>query len=211
MIKVGGTKMTQRERMDKGLIYDPGDAEIMKEQVACLEYLYDFNATRPSEYKKREELLKNMFGKIGKGCYIEPPFHANFGGRHVYMGDYVYANFNLTLVDDGNIYIGDKVMFGPNVTVATANHPIAPELREKQLQYNKDIHIGNNVWIGSGVIIVPGITIGDNSVIGAGSIVTKDIPANVVAYGNPCRIAREINEHDREFFYKKEAIDWENL
>jgi galactoside O-acetyltransferase len=203
--------MTQRERMDKGLIYDPGDAEIMKEQVACLEYLYDFNATRPSEYKKREELLKNMFGKIGKGCYIEPPFHANFGGRHVYMGDYVYANFNLTLVDDGNIYIGDKVMFGPNVTVATANHPIAPELREKQLQYNKDIHIGNNVWIGSGVIIVPGITIGDNSVIGAGSIVTKDIPANVVAYGNPCRIAREINEHDREFFYKKEAIDWENL
>lgn len=203
--------MTQRERMDKGLIYDPGDAEIMKEQVACLEYLYDFNATRPSEYKKREELLKNMFGKIGKGCYIEPPFHANFGGRHVYMGDYVYANFNLTLVDDGNIYIGDKVMFGPNVTVATANHPIAPELREKQLQYNKDIHIGNNVWIGSGVIIVPGITIGNNSVIGAGSIVTKDIPANVVAYGNPCRIAREINEHDREFFYKKEAIDWENL
>jgi galactoside O-acetyltransferase len=183
----------------------------MKEQVACLEYLYDFNATRPSEYKKREELLKNMFGKIGKGCYIEPPFHANFGGRHVYMGDYVYANFNLTLVDDGNIYIGDKVMFGPNVTVATANHPIAPELREKQLQYNKDLHIGNNVWIGSGVIIVPGITIGDNSVIGAGSIVTKDIPANVVAYGNPCRIAREINEHDREFFYKKEAIDWENL
>jgi galactoside O-acetyltransferase len=211
MIKVGGKVMTQRERMDKGLIYDPGDAEIMKEQVACLEYLYDFNATRPSEYKKREELLKNMFGKIGKGCYIEPPFHANFGGRHVYMGDYVYANFNLTLVDDGNIYIGDKVMFGPNVTVATANHPIAPELREKQLQYNKDIHIGNNVWIGSGVIIVPGITIGDNSVIGAGSIVTKDIPANVVAYGNPCRIAREINEHDREFFYKKEAIDWENL
>jgi galactoside O-acetyltransferase len=127
------------------------------------------------------------------------------------MGDYVYANFNLTLVDDGNIYIGDKVMFGPNVTVATANHPILPELREKLLQYNKDIHIGNNVWIGSGAVIVPGITIGDNSVIGAGSIVTKDIPANVVAYGNPCKVVREISEHDREFFYKNEVIDWENL
>jgi galactoside O-acetyltransferase len=203
--------MTQRERMEKGLIYDPGDAEILKEQAICLEYLYDYNATRPSESEKREELLKKMFGEIGTGCYIEPPFHANWAGKHVYMGDYVYANFNLTLVDDGNIYIGDKVMFGPNVTVATANHPILPELREKLLQYNKDIHIGNNVWIGSGVVIVPGITIGDNSVIGAGSIVTKDIPANVVAYGNPCRVVREISAHDREFFYKNEVIDWENL
>jgi galactoside O-acetyltransferase len=203
--------MTQRERMEKGLIYDPGDAEIMQEQMACLEYLYDYNATRPSETEKREALLKKMFGKIGTGCYIEPPFHANWAGKHVYMGDYVYANFNLTLVDDGNIYIGDKVMFGPNVTVATPNHPILPELREKMLQYNKDIHIGNNVWIGSGAVIVPGISIGDNSVIGAGSIVTKDIPANVVAYGNPCKVAREISEHDREFFYKNEVIDWENL
>jgi galactoside O-acetyltransferase len=203
--------MTQRERMEKGLIYDPGDAEILKEQAICLEYLYDYNATRPSESEKREELLKKMFAKIGTGCYIEPPFHANWAGKHVYMGDYVYANFNLTLVDDGNIYIGDKVMFGPNVTVATANHPILPELREKLLQYNKDIHIGNNVWIGSGAVIVPGITIGDNSVIGAGSIVTKDIPANVVAYGNPCRVVREISGHDREFFYKNEVIDWENL
>jgi galactoside O-acetyltransferase len=102
-------------------------------------------------------------------------------------------------------------MFGPNVTVATANHPIDPELRERMLQYNKEVHIGNNVWIGTGVIIVPGVTIGDNSVIGAGSIVTKDIPADVVAYGNPCRVIRKISQHDREFFYKNERIDWENL
>lgn len=204
-------KMTERERMDKGLIYDPGVSEIMDEQSKYLELLYDFNATRPSEMDKREALLKKMFGSIGKGCYLEPPFHANWGGKHVFMGDKVYANFNLTLVDDGNIYIGDMVMFGPNVTVATANHPILPELREGALQYNKEVRIGNNVWIGSGVCIVPGVTIGDNSVIGAGSIVTKDIPANVLAYGNPCRVAREINEHDREFFYKNERIDWENL
>lgn len=123
----------------------------------------------------------------------------------------MYANFNLTMVDDGNIYIGNGAMFDPNVTIATANHPIVPELREKGLQYNKDVHIGNNVWIGAGVVIVPGITIGDNAVIGAGSIVVKDIPAGVVAVGNPCRVLRKIGEHDREYFYKNESIDWENL
>ena len=102
-------------------------------------------------------------------------------------------------------------MFGPNVTIATANHPILPELREKGLQYNKDVHIGKNVWIGAGVVIVPGITIGNNSVIGAGSVVVKDIPANVVAVGNPCRVLREISQHDREYFCRNERIDWENL
>lgn len=127
------------------------------------------------------------------------------------MGELCYANFNLTLVDDGNIYIGDKVMFGPNVTVATANHPILPELRDRMLQYNKDVHIGNCVWIGANTVIVPGVSIGDNSIIGAGSVVTKDIPANVIAYGNPCKVAREISEHDREYFYKNEKLDWENL
>lgn len=203
--------MTQRERMDKGLIYNPGDSQIMSEQSSYWETLYEFNATRPSEMQKRQELLKKMFGHIGENCYIEPPFHANWAGKHVFMGDNCYANFNLTLVDDGNIYIGNKVMFGPNVTIATANHPLNPELRAKALQYNKAVHIGDNVWIGSGVVIVPGITIGENSVIGAGSIVTKDIPPNVVAYGNPCRVAREIGEHDRVYFYKSEAIDWQNL
>ncbi len=199
--------MTERERMDAGLIYDPGDSAIMEEQSSYLDLLYEFNATRPSEPEKRSALLKKMFGKIGEGCYIEPPLRANWAGKHVFLGDSVYANFNLTLVDDGNIFIGDKVMIGPNVTIATANHPILPVLRERALQYNKDIHIGNNVWIGAGVIIVPGITIGDNSVIGAGSVVTKDVPENVVAAGNPCRVLREIGERDREYFYKNERID----
>ena len=203
--------MTERERMDAGLIYDPGDSAIMEEQGSYLERLYEFNATRPSELEKRAALLKKMFGKIGEGCYIEPPLHANWAGKHVFLGDGVYANFNLTLVDDGNIFIGDKVMFGPNVTIATANHPILPVLREKGLQYNKDVRIGNNVWIGAGVIIVPGVTIGDNSVIGAGSIVTRDVPENVVAVGNPCRVLREIGERDREYFYRNERIDYDNL
>lgn len=203
--------MTQKERMLAGKIYDPADNEIIKEQAECMELLYDYNSTRPLEQEKRNALLKKMFGKIGDNCTIEPPFHANWAGRHVYMGDYVYANFNLTLVDDADIHIGNRVMFGPNVTIATANHPINPGLREKSLQYNRSVSIGNNVWIGSGAILVPGVTVGDNSVIGAGSVVTKDIPANVVAVGNPCRVIREIGEHDRTFFYKNEPIDWENL
>lgn len=203
--------MTNKERMAAGLIYDPGDENILNEQAQCLELLYDFNATRPSEGEKRQALMKKMFGGLGENCYIEPPLHANWAGKHVYLGDWVYANFNLTLVDDGDIYIGERTMIGPNVTIATANHPIFPELREKALQYNKEVRIGRNVWIGAGAVIVPGVSIGDNSVIGAGSIVVKDIPANVVAVGNPCKPIREISGRDREYFYKNEPIDWDEL
>lgn len=203
--------MSMKDKMHVGELYLPGDEEIMKEQTKCLERLYDFNATRPSEYEKRMELLKEMFAEIGEQCYIEPPFHSNFGGKHVHFGDFIYANFNLTLVDDTHIYVGDHTMFGPNVTVATAGHPILPELREKAYQYNFPVHIGKNCWIGAGVVIVPGITIGDNVVIGAGSIVTKDIPSDVVAVGNPCRVLREVNEHDKEFYFKDRKIDYDNL
>lgn len=202
-------KNDNRSRMEAGKIYDPGDETILKEQFGCLEKLYDFNATRPSEMEKREKLLKEMFGSIGEGCYIEPPFHANWGGKHVYMGKGVYANFNLTLVDDGNIYIGDYVMFGPNVTIATAGHPVEPHLRQRALQYNADIHIGNNVWIGAAAVILPGVSIGDNSVIGAGSVVTKDIPEGVVAVGNPCRVLRKIGEKDRQYYFRNMEIDME--
>ena len=197
--------------LHSGKLYDPNDELIAKKQRECMELLYDYNATRPSEGEKRKELLKKMLAEIGEGCYIEPPFHANWAGRYIHFGNGVYANFGLTCVDDTHIYIGDKTMFGPNVVLATANHPILPELREKAYQYNKEIHIGKNCWLGAGVFVVPGISIGDNSVIGAGSVVTRDIPDNVLAVGNPCRVLREISEHDREFFYKNERIDWEEL
>lgn len=200
-----------KERMDSGEIYNPGDPEIAKEQTACLDRLYDFNMTRPTELRKRSEMLKEMFAEIGEGCYIEPPFHSNFGGRHVHFGKNVYANFNLTCVDDTHIFVGDYTMIGPNVTLATAGHPILPELREKAYQYNMPIHIGRNCWLGAGVVVLPGVTIGDNTVVGAGSIVTKDLPSGVVAVGNPCRILREIGEHDREFYFKDRRIDWENM
>lgn len=200
--------MDIKEKMHSGQLYLPGDEELMREQLLCLNRLYDFNMTRPTELKKRDYMLKEMFAEIGDGCYIEPPFHSNWGGKHVHFGKNVYANFNLTLVDDTHIYVGDYTMFGPNVTVATAGHPILPELRENGYQYNAPVSIGKNCWIGAGVIIVPGITIGDNVVIGAGSIVTKDIPSNVVAVGNPCKVMREVNERDREYYFKDRKIDW---
>ena len=203
--------MTQYERMVNGLIYDPADDEIMKEQVVFQDMLWAFNQLKPSEYDKKQRYMKEIFAECGENCYIELPFHANWGGHHVHFGSGIYANSNLTLVDDGHIYIGDKVMFGPNVTIATASHPINPELRERGLQFNKDVYIGENTWIGAGVVIVPGVHIGRNTVIGAGSVVTKDIPDNVIAVGNPCRVLLNVSEKDHEFFYKSERIDWENL
>ena len=195
-----------KDKMHTGEIYYPNDESIMDVQLKCLDKLYDFNNTRPTQLKLREEMLKDMFAEIGSNCYIEPPFHANWGGKHVHFGDNIYANFGLTLVDDTHIYVGSYTMFGPNVVIATAGHPILPSLREKAYQYNMSVHIGSNCWLGAGVIVVPGVTIGDNCVIGAGSVVTKDIPADSVAYGNPCRVARKINEHDREFYFKDRKI-----
>ena len=203
--------MTQRERMKAGLIYDPLDGEIMDDQAQRLELMYEFNTSRPGEPEKRTALLGKMLGKAGEGCYIEPPFRANWAGKHLYLGDHVYVNFNLTIVDDTDIWIGDRTMVGPNVTITTANHPILPSLRARGLQYNRSVRIGDNVWIGAGVVIVPGVTIGDNAVIGAGSVVTRDIPANVVAVGNPCRVLRVIGERDETYFYRDERIDWEDL
>lgn len=199
--------MNNREKMLTGDLYLPDGDDVMKDQLLCLEKLYDYNATRPLEGQKRFQLLKEMFAEIGDDCYIEPPLRANWGGHHVHFGKRVYANFNLTLVDDSHIYVGDYTMIGPNVTIATAGHPILPELREKNYQYNIPVHIGKNCWLGAGVVVLPGVTIGDNTVIGAGSIVTKDIPANVVAVGNPCKVLREINEHDKEYYYKDRKIE----
>lgn len=198
--------MREKEKMHSGELYLPTDKEVLAEQAECLERLYEFNMTRPSELQKRETLLQAMFAQIGAGCYIEPPLHANWGGWHVCFGSHIYANFNLTLVDDTYIYVGDYTMFGPNVTVATAGHPILPELREQVYQYNAPVHIGRNCWIGAGAVIVPGVCVGDGTVIGAGSVVTKDIPAGVVAVGNPCRVLRKIGPQDREYYFKDKRI-----
>ena len=198
-----------KKRMMEGRIYPPGDEEIMAEQVVCMQKLWEYNQIQPKDMDKRFAKLQDMFAEIGEGSYIEPPLHANFGGKHVHFGKNVYANYNLTMVDDSHIYVGDNTMIGPNVTIATAGHPIDPALRDVQAQFNMEVHIGRNVWIGGGCVLLPGVSIGDNTVIGAGSIVTKDIPANVVAYGNPCRVIREIGEHDRKYYYRDRKVDVE--
>ena len=182
------------EKLHTGELYPPDDPEIAALQQSCLEKLWEYNMTRPHETERRRALLEEMFAEIGEGCYIEPPFHANFGGRHCHFGRRVCANFNLTCVDDTHIYVGDCTMFGPNVTVATAAHPIDAAQREQGLQYNRTVRIGRNCWIGAGAIILPGVTIGDNSVIGAGSVVTRDVPSGVVAVGNPCRVLRKAED-----------------
>ena len=181
--------MTEKEKMHSGDLYLPDDPDIVREQTACLEKLYDFNQTRPSELARRAALLQEMFAEIGEGCYIEPPLHANFGGRHVHFGSHVYANFNLALVDDTHIYVGDHTMFAPNVILATAGHPLLGALRERNYQYNMPVRIGRNCWLG------------------AGSVVTKDLPSHVLAVGSPARVVRELGSHEREFYFKDRRID----
>lgn len=203
--------MEQRDNMHNGKLYDPNDDSVMEEQMVCLDRLYDFNQTRPSEMDKRNAIMKEMMGDVGKDCYIEPPFYANWGGKHVHFGDGVYAHFGLTCVDDTHIYVGSHTLFGPNVVLATAGHPMMPELRKHGIQYNMPIHIGENCWLGAGVIVVPGVTIGDNVVIGVSSVVTKDIPSNSVAMGTPCRVVRQINDHDKEYYFKDKKIDWSEM
>ena len=189
-----------------GELYLPMDETILHQQLGYLDELFAFNQIPPSQVAQRNAMLKKMFAEYGEGSYIESPLRTNFGGRHVHVGKSVYANFNLTLVDDTHIYVGDHTMFGPNVTVATAGHPIDPALRRKGYQYNAPVRIGENCWLGAGVIVLPGVTIGDNVVIGAGSVVTKDIPSNVVAVGNPCRVLRPVGERDREYYFKDRRI-----
>lgn len=201
--------MTQYERMLKGLIYDPCDPQILEMQRPFQEKLWEFNQLKPTDGEKKQAYMKEVFAECGEKCHIELPFRANWGGHHVHFGAGIYANFNLTLVDDGHIYVGDQVLFGPNVTVATANHPLNAKLRRQEMQYNRDVHIGENVWIGSNTVILPGVHIGKNTVIGAGSIVTRDLPEHVLAVGNPCRVLREIGEQDDLFYYRNERIDWD--
>ena len=194
--------MDIREKQHSGMLYLPGDESLQREQLQCLDRLHAFNQLRPSQLEEKTAMLREMFAEIGEDCYIETPFHANFGGKHVHFGKNIYANFNLTLVDDTHIYVGDYTQFGPNVVLATAGHPICPELREQLYQYNAPIRVGRNCWLGANVVVVPGVTIGDNVVVGAGSVVTRDLPDNVLAVGNPCGLRGVLNDRDREYYFK---------
>ncbi|MGI5958454.1 MAG: maltose acetyltransferase domain-containing protein [Massiliimalia sp.] len=199
--------MTVQEKMKQGRLYiDAADPELMKTMVKAKELIYDFNQTRPSELEKRTQLIHEIFAEVGKDPFIEPPMHMAYGNR-VHIGDRFYANFNMVIVDDIDVYIGNDVMFAPNVTITVTGHPVAPELRANGRQFSFPVHIEDNVWIGANVVILPGVTIGKGSVIGAGSVVTKDIPPNVVAVGSPCRVLRPIGDRDREYYFKDRKIE----
>lgn len=195
------------KRMYGKKLYFCNDKALVKEQLTYLDKVFEYNHLRPSQQEEKKKLLKEMFAEMGEGCHIETPFYASWGGKNVHFGNHVYANFNLVLVDDCDIYVGDNVMFGPSVVLSAGTHPIEPNLRSKQTQYNLPIYIEENVWIGAGSVILPGVTIGKNTVIGAGSVVTKNIPSDVVAVGNPCKILRKIGEKDKKYYYKELEID----
>lgn len=199
--------MTEREKIHSGVIYQPMDDSVVQEQLGYLDKMDEYNRIPRIQMKERQQMLPDLFAEVGENCYIESPFYANWGGHHVHLGSNVYTNYGVTFVDDTHIYIGDNTMLAPNVVLATAGHPIDPELRSRGLQYNLPVRIGRNCWLGAGVIVLPGVTIGDNTVIGAGSVVTKDIPSGVVAVGNPCRVLREVGEHDRIYYYRDKTID----
>jgi acetyltransferase-like isoleucine patch superfamily enzyme len=186
-------KSEKQKMLDEELYYS-GVPELKEALLNSKEMCYDYNNLRPRELDKKKEILKKLLKKVGEECYIEPPFFCDYGFNTT-LGDNFYANHNLVILDVCEVTFGNNVFIGPNVGIYTAGHPIDVELRNKGLEYGKKIKVGNNVWIGGNVCILPGVTIGDNVTIGAGSVVTKDIPSNVTAFGNPCKVFKVNQEN----------------
>lgn len=186
--------MTEKEKCRQGVLYDANyDTELLAERERAKELLFDYNRLRPSQKEERLDLLRQLLGKAGKNLIIEPPFACDYG-YNIEVGEDFYANVNLVILDGAKVTIGDHVFLAPNVGIYTAGHPLDAARRNQGLEYAYPVVIGNNVWVGAGVQILPGVTIGDNAVIGAGSVVTKDIPSGVLAVGNPCRAIRTLSE-----------------
>lgn len=198
--------MNQKERMLAGLPYKAWMDGLEEERAECKQKIYDFNMLPPKENQKAPGMLKKILGKTGENLWIEAPFHCDYGWN-IEVGENFFANYNLTILDVGKVTIGANAQIAPNVSIYTAGHPIHPKSRNTGYEYGIPITIGNNVWIGGNVVILPGVTIGNNVIIGAGSVVSKDIPDNWIAVGNPCRPVREITENDRKFYYKDQEFD----
>lgn len=196
--------MSEKERMLAGRLYIMKD-ELPAAQKRARRLVRAFNATTEEQPEEREALLKELFGSWGKGGYVEPPFRCDYGS-HIHIGDGFYANYDCIIIDVCPVHIGNNVFFGPRVGVYTAGHPIDAGGRNRLLEFGAPITIGDSVWVGGNTVINPGVSIGDNTVIGSGSVVTKDIPANVVAVGNPCRVLRPITEKDREYWLAQAGV-----
>lgn len=197
--------MTEKEKMLNGKPYNAFDEKLIRERQYAKEMIFEFNSMHSSKSEKRDEIIRRLFGKVGDKFFIEPPLRCDYG-YSISIGENFYANYNCTILDCAKVIIGDNVLLGPNVSLFTAGHPIHFEVRNAGLEYAFPIIIGNSVWIGGGVIVNPGITIGDNVVIGSGSVVTKNIPSNSIAVGNPCKIIREITDDDRQYCSKDMVI-----
>lgn len=193
--------MREKEKMLAGKPYRAFGEELLAERQTAKELIFEFNALHPIKIEQRNKIIKRLFGKTGKNFIIESPFRCDYG-YNISIGENFYANYNCTIIDCAKVTIGDNAFIGPNVSLFTAGHPVHPDVRNTQLEYAIPIFIGNNVWLGGGAIVNPGVTIGDNTVIGSGSVVTKDIPANVIAAGNPCSVRRTITEKDKSDFLK---------
>lgn len=191
-----------RDMLNSGELYDCSDEELLSFQRELVERLNRYNRTAetPEGLREREAILREALGTYGEGLCILPPVYANWGLRNLHVGKNVFFNFNAILVDDADIFIGDDCLIGPGCQLITAQHPVSPGLRKRQLQYNKPIHMGNNVWLGAGAVILPGVTIGDNSIVAAGSVVTRDVEPNVIVAGSPARVLRNITEEDDRFY-----------
>ncbi len=193
--------MTEKEKMLAGRPYLASDETLVKERLKAKYAVYEINLQSPLQLNNRNRLFELLFGRIGTNYHIETPFRCDYG-YNIEIGNNFYANYNCTILDCAKVTIGDNVLFAPNVSIFTAGHPIDAEKRNQSLEFAFPISIGNNVWIGGNVVLNPGVTIGNNVVIGSGSVVTKDIPDDVVAIGNPCKVKRLVNAKDKLHYYK---------
>lgn len=198
--------MNQKERMLAGLPYKAWLDGLREERMENKLKIHEYNLTRPDDKKKMKEMIKNILGKTGEDVCVEQPFRCDYG-KNIEVGNNFFANYNCVILDVEKVTIGKNVMFAPNVSIYTAGHPIHPESRNSGYEYGIPVTIGDNVWVGGSVVINPGVKIGNNVVIGSGSVVTKDIPDNVIAVGNPCRVIREITEEDRKYYYRNNEFD----
>ncbi len=199
--------MDHKERMLNQLPYKSNLDGLLEDRLKNKRKIYDYNHTYPDDLEKLHEMIKDIV--VAKGSiHIEPPFYCDYG-YNIEVGDGFYANHNLVILDVGKVTIGKNCLFATNVSILTAGHPIHPDSRNSGYEYGIPIKIGDNVWLGGSVVVLPGVTIGNNVVIGAGSVVTKDIPDDVIAVGNPCKVIRKITEEDRKYYYKDRIFDLE--
>lgn len=197
--------MTELEKMLSGLLYQAGDKTLIDMREQAKNLMYDYNQLRPNDHQSKGNILKTLLGSMGEDVHINQPFYVDYG-KHIFIGDHFFANYDTTFLDVAHITIGNNVMFGPKVSLLTATHPLDKTIRNEQFEYGLPITIKDDVWIGGSVVVNPGVTIGSGVVVGSGSVVTKDLPDDTLCYGNPCRVIRKLTDDDKSYWEKQKAL-----